>query len=150
MRNYTNTLTSAIFTCSIVFFSCNEKEKEIQSGTTENSYQSSPSSSQSSRNYVEIEENNERSDSENDQESNRCKYMDGTHSATINYYNPETGFSNTYTLDVEVEDCQVIQINFPNGGWLDSDHINSEELDENGTCTIEGDEGRTYGIQIDD
>lgn len=78
-----------------------------------------------------------------------CEFEDGTHSATVDYYNPETGYSQTYTLDVDVENCEVVQINFPNGGWLDSDHITPAEVDENGSCIIEGEEGRTYEIQID-
>ena len=39
---------------------------------------------------------------------------DGTYTATVDYYNPNTGYSNTYTLDVEVENNQVVQIDFPN------------------------------------
>ena len=151
MINYTNVLSTAILLCSFTNLSCNEHKETLENKTTESNYNSSPSPSKNnSSNYVEREEDNERTSSVNEEESNGCKYEDGTHSATVNYYNPETGFSNTYTLDVEVEDCQVIQINFPNGGWLDSDHINPEELDDSGNCTIEGDEGRTYEIQIDD
>jgi hypothetical protein len=78
-----------------------------------------------------------------------CEVEDGTHSASVDYYNPETGHTASYTLDVDVQDCTVVQINFPNGGWLDSDHISPEELDSNGYCTIYGDDGRTYDIQID-
>lgn len=43
---------------------------------------------------------------------------DGTYSATVSYYNQETGFSNSYDLDVEVENNEVVQIDFPNGGYL--------------------------------
>jgi hypothetical protein len=75
---------------------------------------------------------------------------DGTHSATVEYYNPNTGYSNTYTLDVEVEDGEVNQIDFPNDGYLDEDHIDAEELDEDGNATIEDENGRTFEISIDD
>jgi hypothetical protein len=81
--------------------------------------------------------------------TNECNYEDGVHTATVYYTNPETGFSNTYTLDVEVYDCEVIQINFPNGGWLDSDHITPSGLDENGTCTVFGEDGKTYEVVLD-
>jgi hypothetical protein len=91
----------------------------------------------------------ESSKNENSQENNECKYKDGTHSATVEYTNPETGYNQTYTLDVEVENCEIIQINFPKGGWLDIDHITPSEIDNDGSCTIEGEEGRTYEIQID-
>lgn len=78
-----------------------------------------------------------------------CDFEDGKYSSTVDYTNQETGYSQTYNLDVEVEDCKVIQINFPNGGWLDSDHINPSEIGEGGSCIIEGEEGKTYAIQID-
>ena len=71
-------------------------------------------------------------------------YEDGTYSATVDYYNDNTGFSNTYTLDVEVEDNQVVAIYFPNGGYISA----MEELDESGCCTVYED-GKTYEISID-
>ena len=91
----------------------------------------------------------ENTESEDSSDNNGCKFEDGTHSATVDYYNPETGYSQTYSLDVEIENCEVVQINFPKGGWLDSDHINPAELNEDGSCTIDGEEGKTYEIQID-
>jgi hypothetical protein len=105
-------------------------------------------SSSSHDNYTDEEENND--ENEDYTSSSGCKLEDGTYSATVDYYNPETGYSQTYTLDVEVENCEVIQIDFPNGGWLDSDHISPAELDEDGNCTIDGEEGRTYEIHIDE
>ena len=74
---------------------------------------------------------------------------DGTYSATVDYYNSVTGHSATYTLDVEVENNQVTIIYFPNSGYLDDDHITPGELDENGFVSIEGDDGKTYDVQID-
>ena len=88
-------------------------------------------------------------ESENSSDENGCRFEDGTHSATVDYYNPETGYSQTYTLNVEVENCEVVQIIFPRGGWLDSDHISPAELNEDGYCTIYGEDGKTYEIQID-
>jgi len=78
-----------------------------------------------------------------------CKFDDGTYTATVDYYNPETNYSATYTLDVEVQDCQVVQINFPNDGYLDEDHISYADIDENGNAKVEGEEGKTYEIYID-
>lgn len=78
-----------------------------------------------------------------------CEIVDGTHSATVDYNNPETGYSNTYTLDVEVEDCQVVQIDFDSGGYLDEDHISPAEIDDYGMATVDGEDGKTYDIQID-
>lgn len=77
-----------------------------------------------------------------------CSYDDGTYSATVDYYNPETGHSATYDLDVEVQDCEVIQIEFPRGGWLDGDHISPTALDEDGNATIEDDQGRTWEVHL--
>ena len=89
-------------------------------------------------------------DLENRKTSNDgCRFEDGTHSATVDYSNSETGYNQTYTLDVEVENCEVVQINFPRGGWLDSDNITPGELEEDGSCTIVCEEGKTYEIQID-
>ena len=74
---------------------------------------------------------------------------DGTYSADVEYYNPETGYSNSYTLDVEVQDNNVVEIDFNNGGYLDDSHIDPAELDEDGNCTVYDDEGREYEIHID-
>ncbi len=78
-----------------------------------------------------------------------CKFEDGTYSATVEYDNPETGYSATYNLDIEVQDCQVVQINFPNDGYLDEDHISYADIDEDGTAIVYGEDGKTYEIQID-
>jgi hypothetical protein len=107
------------------------------SSKSENQNNDYSSSSNDNRNY------------ESSSSNSGCKFEDGTYSATVDYYNPKTGYSQTYTLDVEVEDCEVVQINFNNGGWLDSDHITPSELDEDGTCTVYGKDGKTYEIQID-
>lgn len=74
---------------------------------------------------------------------------DGTYSADVDYYNPNTGYSENYILDVEVQDGYVVEIYFPNGGYLDSSHIDPTELDEDGDCTVYDDEGREYEIHID-
>lgn len=71
---------------------------------------------------------------------------DGTYSATVSYYNPETGFSNSYDLDVEVGNNEVVQIDFPNGGYLTS----SETVNSDGTCTVADDRGCTYDVQIEE
>lgn len=79
-----------------------------------------------------------------------CKFEDGTYSAIVDYHNPETGFSATYTLDVDVQDCQVIQINFPNSGYLDEDHISISDIDEYGNAMVDGEGGKTYEIHINE
>ncbi|MBK9271897.1 MAG: hypothetical protein IPM48_09880 [Saprospiraceae bacterium] len=104
------------------------------SSDAENSSRSSSSSS----NFIE-----------EDESSNGCRFDDGTHSASVDYSNPETGYSSSYTLDVVVQDCQVIQINFPNDGYLDEDHISYADIDDDGNATVEGENGKTYEIHID-
>jgi len=83
-------------------------------------------------------------------DDSECSIDDGTHSARIDYYNPSTGYSADYTLNVEVENCQVIQIDFNNGGYLDGDHIDPADIDKNGDASIEDDKGRSFEIHIQD
>ncbi|HRN70924.1 MAG TPA: hypothetical protein PLS49_07135 [Candidatus Woesebacteria bacterium] len=75
-------------------------------------------------------------------------YEDGTHCAEVTYYNPNTGTNNTYTLEVEVENNELITIYWSNGGWLDEDHFSAETLDDNGYCSFTSDKGYEYEIQI--
>ena len=78
-----------------------------------------------------------------------CKnYSDGTYCADIDYYNPNTGTRNTYSLNVEVENNAVTVIHWPNGGWLDDSHFTAEELDGDGYCSFTSNEGYEYNIQI--
>ncbi|RYE30454.1 MAG: hypothetical protein EOP48_31980, partial [Sphingobacteriales bacterium] len=67
---------------------------------------------------IEVEEENNSDDG----------YADGTWCAEVEYYNPNTGTRNTYDLDVEVENNELIQIDWPNGGWLDESHFSAEDI----------------------
>lgn len=139
-----------LFTIIFLFDSCT-------SGTENNSPTKNtvPASSlfdndKTENNRGSIETSDETQTNENsNNNSNSCNLSDDTYSATVDYYNPETGYSQTYNLDVEVEDCQVVQINFPKGGWLDQDHINAADIDEDGDASVDGEDGRTYEIHID-
>jgi hypothetical protein len=84
-----------------------------------------------------------RNDTEDD-----CSVDDGTQPAKIDYFNPKTGYSATYLLHVEVENCRVIQIDFNNGGYLDSDHIDPADIDEDGDASIVDDKGRRFEVHI--
>lgn len=75
-------------------------------------------------------------------------YPDGTYSAEVNYYNPDTGTSSSYTLDVEVVNNEVTVIHWPSGGWLDDSHFTPQELDSNGSCSFTSDVGSQYDVQI--
>ena len=76
-------------------------------------------------------------------------FENGTYPAFVDYYNPQTGYSASYYLDVEVEYNQITIIYFPNDGYLDDDHIWPEELDENGYAFIYGEDDKSYEVQID-
>ena len=82
------------------------------------------------------------------EKSSGCEYQDGTYTASVDYYNPVTGYSQTYILNVEVQDCQIVQINFPSGGWLDEDHISPADIDEYGNATVESEDGKTYEVSL--
>jgi hypothetical protein len=75
-------------------------------------------------------------------------YEDGTYTANVDYYNPETGYYATYTLEVEIIDNEVTVIYFPNDGYLDEDHIWPTALDSFGYASIDGENGKTYEVQI--
>ena len=121
-------IRAQIITLSFIFLfiSCTDTENDNNTGIT-------------------VEDTSEKRDDDND----RCKFDDGTHDATVDYYNPSTGHSATYTLEVEVENCEVTVIHFPNGGWLDDSHISPAELNEDGDAELEDEEGRTFSVHID-
>jgi hypothetical protein len=121
----------------VLLFSCSNNDRANNSTNSSN------------KSEVQVYTNEINSDEESNSDETECKFEDGIHSATVDYTNPKTGYSQTYTLDVEIENCEVVQINFPRGGWLDSDHISPSEIDEYGSCSIEGEDGQTYDIQID-
>jgi len=75
-------------------------------------------------------------------------FEDGTYCADVTYYNPDTGTNSEYTLEIEVESNEVVQIYWSNGGWLDEDHFYAETLDENGYCSFTSDKGYKYTVQI--
>ena len=122
----------------IIMQSCSEKRDDTGSSTPKSSYEEPEATT------------NEEDDSEDSPvEDSDCKYDDGTYSASVDYYNPVTEYSATYNLDVEVQDCQIVQINFPNDGYLDYDHITYADIDENGEATVFGEDGKTYNIRLD-
>ncbi len=131
----------------ILLTSCNTKSSENNSNeSSNNSYSTEQESSEEEASYSTGESEN---DEELEENNSGCKFEDGNYSATVDYNNPETGYSATYTLDVEVQDCQVVQINFPNDGYLDEDHISYADIDEDGRASVDGEDGKTYEIQID-
>jgi len=81
-------------------------------------------------------------------ESKEGGFEDGTWCASVTYYNPNTGTSGTYTLNVEVQDNELIKIYWGNGGWLDEDHFYAQDLDEDGYCSFTSDKGNSYTVTL--
>lgn len=74
-------------------------------------------------------------------------YSDGTYCAEIDYYYSETGTNSTYTLLVEVENNELIQIHWSNGGWLDNSHFNPPDI-SSGEASFTSDRGVDYTVKI--
>lgn len=118
-----------IILISLLSLSCNNSNDTIES-----------------RKEIKVEQNNFNGD---DFGENIENLPDDTYAATVDYYNPNTGTSSTYTLNVEVVDNCVRVIHFNNGGWLDETHIISGgELNEDGSTEIESDKGYIYTVTI--
>lgn len=115
-----------------LFVQCSNSNEQTQS---DNDY-TSTSSNFSNDNFNSEDENS-------DEEA----YPDGTYSAEVDYYNPDTGTSSTYTLDVEVENGELTVIHWPNGGWLDSSHFTPQDI-TSGSCSFISDEGYHYSIEL--
>lgn len=138
-----------LFVLVPLLFSCSKSSSQKDSGETEDQSEIA-SCSYSSEEDEDSEDYSEDGYEYSDNDSEDSEDIeDGTHTATVDYYNPKTGYSKTYTLDVDVEDGQVSEIDFPNGGYLDDSRISSDNI-EDGNCTVEDDEDRTYDVQLDD
>lgn len=116
---------------SAVFQSC--KKDDSSSYVQSNSFSSS----------------NKLSDLDTEEDFYSDEISDGTYCAEVEYYNPNTGTRNTYELDVEVEDGNLTQINWPNGGWLDETHFYSEDI-SSGECSFTSDRGYRYTVTLGD
>lgn len=75
-------------------------------------------------------------------------YPDGTYCSDVTYYNPNTGTENTYRLNVDVENNELVKIHWNNGGWLDESHFTPKQLDNSGYCSFTSDKGYEYKVQI--
>jgi hypothetical protein len=88
-------------------------------------------------------------DDQEEAEETKDEYSDGTWCADVEYYNPRTGTDNSYTLDVEVEDGELVQINWPNGGWLDESHFSPEDI-SSGKCSFTSDKEYEYTVTLNE
>ncbi|CEN39344.1 conserved exported hypothetical protein [Capnocytophaga canimorsus] len=83
----------------------------------------------------------------NKKHSSDKEIIGGTYCAEIEYYNPKTGTRSTYTLDVEVEDGELVKIYWSNGGWLDETHFVSQDITD-GYCSFTSDKGYEYEVTL--
>jgi hypothetical protein len=156
MTKYLNNFMKQIIIsiCLLTFVcllsSCSSKSENVQGRKKSNSSYSSSANYNDENNKESSYQYSESDESEETNESSYgCKFEDGTYSATVDYNNTKNGYSSTYTLDVEVQGCQIVQINFLNDGYLDDDHISYADINEDGNASVDGEDGKTYEIQID-
>jgi hypothetical protein len=86
-----------------------------------------------------------------DNSSNSTKkdeFLNGSYCAKVDYYNSRTNFTNSYTLNIEVEDNKLVKINFPKGGWLDETHFTPPSFDDQGRASFSTIEGLKYEIKV--
>ena len=76
---------------------------------------------------------------------NNCEYNNGTFPATVVYYNPATDYTANYTLDVTIQDCNIVKITFPKGGRLDDTHIKPTPI-INGEADVVDDHKREFNV----
>lgn len=133
----------------LIILACSSKSEKSQINDVSESYSYSSSDMESTG---EEEFDDQDAVSEGEEEtitnSSECTLDDGSYSAVVDYTNDETGYSAQYTLDVDVLNCQIVQINFPNDGYLDEDHITYADIDENGKANVDGENGKSYKVQI--
>jgi len=86
--------------------------------------------------------------SDQDENDSDTGYSDGRYCATVEYYYAETGTSSTYTLEVEIEDNELVKIYWPNGGWLDHHHFDTPDISD-GYAEFTSDQGMDYKVTIE-
>lgn len=106
-------------------------------------------SSKSFKNNSHIEDNEVIESPVESEDENSDELKDGTYCADVEYYNPNTGTRNTYNLDVEVENGDLTEIHWPNGGWLDETHFQTTDI-SSGECTFRSDRGYRYTVTLED
>ena len=79
-------------------------------------------------------------------DQNESDIWNGSYCAEIEYYNPNTDNYSNYTLIIDVNENDLEQINFPNGGYLDDFY--SVEFDDDGYTKFTSDKGYDYEVQI--
>jgi hypothetical protein len=97
--------------------------------------------------YIQCKNSSNNSDTETEYYSETDEYSDGTYCADVEYYYSETGTRSNYTLLVEIENNELVKINWPNGGWLDDSHFSPPSI-ESGSANFTSDKGVEYKVTI--
>lgn len=83
----------------------------------------------------------------NEDSNEEQKLEDGTYCSEIKVYNPSTGNKSIYSLNVEIESGQLVQIYWPNGGVLDDSHFEPADVIDN-MVDFTSDRGYQYEIEL--
>lgn len=127
--------------------SSHEVYQQSTSSSSENESVDNQSVDKESNDEEPIDKESTKNESVDD-ESGTQLYKDGTWCADVEYYNPNTGTRHTYTLNVEVANGELTEIEWPNGGWLDESHFTAEDI-TSGECSFDSDKGNTYTVTLE-
>lgn len=72
---------------------------------------------------------------------------EGEFCAKIKYFNPKTGTESEYTLLVVVQEDLLIEIKWPNGGWLDTTYFDPVDI-SSGVASFTTFDSRQYVITL--
>ena len=79
-------------------------------------------------------------------------FPSGEYLAEVSYINEKTGHEADYTLNVHVKDNRVIRIEFPDGGYIDSDDFDPVLLTEEGYTihyfSLNEDHDKLYNVHL--
>ena len=135
-----------LFIAFTLIYSCTEHKSSSSYQDTE--YENSEDYDEDSEDYDSEDYDSEDYDEDEDSIKEEEEYPDGTYDATIRVYNPNTGHNATYTLEVEVENEELIKIYWNNGGWLDESHFSPADISD-GTASFTDDRGYEYSVELD-
>lgn len=75
-------------------------------------------------------------------------YADGTYCAQVEHHNTTHRTTRTYASYVEIRNNELIQINWPKGGWKDDSRFSAAKLDDSGCATLVSAKGHNYIVTI--
>lgn len=72
---------------------------------------------------------------------------DGTYCSYVKRYNPSTDKASSYNLTVNIKNGKLVQLNFPNGGHIDSGEFNPPSVRYN-TASFTDHNGVDFQLEI--